>query len=103
MSDEGGGSYFTACWLPKTTAVAAQHLHVLASHAAPPYTPNCFHPARIPGASSMLRRLYVSTLLVVALVLAPTLHAGQPQPLQFQVTFDKSVSPAPFTGRVFVL
>ncbi len=35
--------------------------------------------------------------------LALSARAGEPRPLEFYLTFDKSVSAAPFTGRVYVL
>ena len=47
----------------------------------------------------MLRRLTLSASLL--LLFAPAALAGSR--LEFQVTFDKAVSPTPFTGRVFVL
>src|SRR5882724_11620967 len=48
----------------------------------------------------MLRRLSLGTSLL--LLLASAVHAQQ-RPLEFQVTFDKAVSPTPFTSRVFVV
>jgi hypothetical protein len=41
--------------------------------------------------------------LTLAVLLPPAAVAGQPRPLALQLTFDRSVSEAPFTGRVFVL
>ncbi len=47
-----------------------------------------------------LRRMSAALL---ALCLAVTARAGEAKPLEFQVTFDRTVSDQPFTGRVFVL
>jgi S-formylglutathione hydrolase FrmB len=41
--------------------------------------------------------------LVALLCLTPTTRADEPRPLEFRLTFDKSVSAQPFTGRVYVL
>jgi S-formylglutathione hydrolase FrmB len=41
--------------------------------------------------------------LVALLCLAPPTRANDPRPLEFHLTFDKSVSARPFTGRVYVL
>jgi S-formylglutathione hydrolase FrmB len=43
----------------------------------------------------------VAAFLLLALSAAPAF--GQAKPLEFHVTFDKSVSDQPFTGRVFVM
>jgi hypothetical protein len=42
-------------------------------------------------------------LLCAAALLAAPAVAAEPKPLEFRVTFDKSVSAEPFTGRVFVM
>src|SRR6516164_6873478 len=47
------------------------------------------------------RRILVALLCVCWSVAAA--RAGEAKPLEFQVTFDRTVSDRPFTGRVFVL
>ena len=44
-----------------------------------------------------------SVAFVLFVVLAGTSLAAQPKPLEFHVTFDKSVTDKPFTGRVYVM
>ena len=41
--------------------------------------------------------------LVLLLGFAFVARAAEPKPLEFHVTFDKSVSDKPFTGRVYVM
>src|SRR5262249_20248096 len=53
-----------------------------------------------PEPTSMLRRLFLGTSLFF--LLTSVAHAQQ-QALEFHVTFDKTVSEAPVSGRVFVL
>ncbi len=50
--------------------------------------------------SAMLRRLLPLLGLLTALTALG--QAGQPQPLEFHLTYDPAVCPKPFTGRVFV-
>ena len=47
------------------------------------------------------RRILVALFCVCWGVAAA--RAGEAKPLEFQVTFDRTVSDRPFTGRVFVL
>jgi hypothetical protein len=51
----------------------------------------------------MLRRFSWSASLLLCCLLATPLRAAGPKPLEFHLTFDKTVTAAPFTGRVFVL
>jgi hypothetical protein len=46
-------------------------------------------------------RLFVSLLLLCGLTTVS--RAAEPKPLEFHVTFDKSVTDKPFTGRVYVM
>ena len=41
--------------------------------------------------------------LTLVVVLAPQIRAAEPQPLEFQLTFDKAACEEAFTGRVFVM
>src|SRR5690349_11338376 len=42
-------------------------------------------------------------LVSLLLLLKPVSAAPQAQPLEFRLTFDRSVSAQPFTGRVYVM
>jgi S-formylglutathione hydrolase FrmB len=48
-------------------------------------------------------RTPLTLALLVVSGLAPAARADAPRPLEFHLTFDKAVSAAPFTGRVYVL
>jgi hypothetical protein len=45
----------------------------------------------------------MSVVLLCLLLSVASIRAGEAKPLEFHVTFDRSVSDQPFTGRVFVL
>jgi S-formylglutathione hydrolase FrmB len=49
------------------------------------------------------RHPYHFLALALCLLIVGNIWAADDRPLEFQVTFDKAVSPAPFTGRVYVM
>src|SRR5581483_9497997 len=49
------------------------------------------------------RPMVMTAVMALGLLLVPGIIAAEPRPLEFHITFDASVSPLPFTGRVYVM